>query len=407
MKKFVPKIRDGKILGQLSDDDELHIDATMVMRCQSVMGIIRDMGLPYTIDPQTSKMQKTDPIELDAKGNRNRGQPVYMSRLPYNFSRDDLRLILGDSSQRLKVITACTDFQIDSGSKHVIPFYLCAEEINSQTFSVNIEAVTTVIKDKQKRRWRQALYPMIHVSKDLLSDAMSIRYMVSSYASLEIQPHIGGFYLMVDGLDFSTAQVDELRGILQAVRMLSEYGDVRVVGINAFGYAALLMGASCITSGLDGGESVSVKSWSQDRRPYAPPTRSYIREIFHYVVDDHLNPNYVCACIVCGGSSPATKGASDKKSHLFYCRKGNIEHVFGATDGFAGRLRNLLALYRSGAIGREPIFNSAGLQLRGRDVFRSVNRWLEALANAEAINSIPESERQLDNILMNDIDGLT
>lgn len=389
MKKFIPKLTDYSLLDVSTG--EFFIDADLVLRSHKLFAKAANKFLNYTIDPRTNRLPFTTTKSME--------------ELPYYFPKTDLNKILNDSSLRLhSLITPCIDFQIENGSKRLLPPYFYTEDVTSQTFNINIENITNVIKYIEQLEAEFDIFPVINFSANLLSDPNLLRYITSMYLSDEFEQHIKGFYLMIDGFDANWASEQELIGLLQIIKSLSKK-ELYVISINAFGYAALLLGANGFISGLTSSERVSVENWkldSEERKKIRPRASrfTYMPEIFSYIDEYELKQmGYTCDCSICRNSLP--QKLSDKKKHFYACRTRDINAIF--TGDFHENLSNLKKLYLDGKKKAVQMISNRQTTRTQGVLISPINKWLSVLDRAEEIEEQEKAEDVLKNILK-DID---
>ncbi len=382
MKKFIPKLIDKSLIGL--NLDEFFVDADVVLRCHKLFAKMSSETPQYTIDPKTSRMQ----FEITKD----------MEDLSYFIPKDEIQNILDNSAERLhRLITPCIEFQIEKGSQHIIPPYFYTDDITSQIFNVNIENITNTIKYFENKKLNlPPIYPAIHLPKNILTNETALRYVISSYTDKNIAPYIKGFYIMIDGLKCDKSDEEELAGYLKLLRSLFGY-DVRMVSLDAFGYAGLLIGASTLISGLAQQEYTSINNWSKSTTRGRGQEYTYMPEIFAYLSEIELESiNYKCSCNQCNKQLPHT--ASEKKKHFYHCRVRDLENI-SDTDFHKG-LAKLNNLYSQGLITAKKFITEELTLRKSSDIVSPIKRWLTVLTQAEDIYNLPQAEEELEKLLL-------
>lgn len=386
MIRFIPKFKDGSLLN--TTIDEFIVGADIVVGNEKSFNNIANQITDYTIDPVTNRL----PFK----------STTWLEKLPYFVDKTELNSILSNSSERLhKLIVPCVEFQIEKKSKRIIPPYFHVEDVTSQTFNINIENISTVIKYKEKNKLDFDIYPVINITANILNDDNLIRFIASLYLSDVIIDHIKGFYLQIEGLHGNTSESPELIGLLKLVKALSQK-EVHILNINSFGYLTFLVGAISISSGLASSENVSVESWKDGGNARPRPWKFiYVPEIFGYVDEIELQKmNYTCSCEYCNGSLPKT--VEDKKRHFLSCKQRDVNSISQTNPSLRVEfIKRMLGEARDKA---NSMINNRQTSKTASFLVSPITKWIGILDVIDEINKQEEAQDLLNKIL-NDIDS--
>lgn len=178
------------------------------------------------------------------------------------------------------------------------PYFLYSPSFTAESISTKLNNTILTYCHSQKEKWGD-IYPMLFILKDHLNtkfidDILSIK-----------KYDFPGYCIWIEGFDEREATEEQIRGLVNLVKKLSE-GDKRVVMLYG-GFFSLILyyfGMTCVCHGLAYGEARKISAYArQDSGP--APIRYYIRELHSFLTLENAlvilrkRRDLICDCPIC------------------------------------------------------------------------------------------------------------
>lgn len=313
---YIPKVQDSTI----SEIPDLHLPAVLIdsphiaWRPKSAKDVKKVSDL-LIVDPVTHCI-----LYKDASEGKN------FQKLPYPQKVEPETLYSDAAFRNEKIVAPCIEDQINKGADLIISPYFFAEDTDDTKFGTNITMISESIKYLTDLSISKPLFAMIAIGSTALDRPIVTGYIADRY-SVDLNDHLAGYFIVVNDLDCKQQDGSKLFGLAKLVFQLSKEKYVFVKRIGAFGEVLSAIGGSGFISGLEIGETFSVKVLEKKPDKFGQKTnRIYIPELFDYVNDVEAQKiGYKCNCIACKGSLASDR--QTKKLHYLYTRLDTMEKL--------------------------------------------------------------------------------
>jgi hypothetical protein len=325
---FIPKIIDSTILDIGTSFPALLMESPHVEWRPGVHEIAIKATDLLIIDPVTSHLLYPDA----------RKKPSY-KKLPYPEDINPEVLFSSQTDRFEKIIVPSVDDQIKKQANVIIAPYFYAVDTDDFKFTLNLTLLSETIKYLEKNGINLPIIANISIGKESLHRAPVLKYIIDLYK--DNKDKLLGYLICINDLNPEKADLDQLNGLSYLVFNLSGEKHVFVKYIGGFGEVLSAIGATGISSGLDGGEIFSIKNYESGTKGFGRKGGwTYVSELFDHINDTELKKiGYSCSCPFCNGGLPASK--KNKKLHYLYkkieamkiqenhTREENIDHMIG------------------------------------------------------------------------------
>lgn len=348
---YIPKVQDSTI----TEIPDLHLPAVLIdsqhiaWRPKSPKDVKKISDL-LIVDPSTHCI-----LYKDAREGKN------FQKLPYPQNVEPETLYSDATFRNDKIVAPCIEDQINKGADLIISPYFFAEDTDDTKFGTNITMISESIKYMNDHSISKPLFAMIAIGSTALDRPIVTRYIADRY-SVDFKDYLTGYFIVVNDLDCKQQDGSKLLGLAKLVFQLSKEKYIFVKRIGAFGEVLCAIGGSGFISGLEIGETFSVKVLEKKPDKFGQKTnRIYIPELFDYVNDVEAQKiGYKCNCRACKGSLVSDR--QTKKLHYLYTRLDTMEKLQNLDRN--GRV-NLLISRLDSAFKMASTYNSKhGLSLK-------------------------------------------
>lgn len=304
---FIPKISDTKLFDEYEHIPAILMEAHHTKWRPNLLSYIRNKVDFFILDPATYRMTFPRAREINS-----------FKKLPYCFDLDEQRFYSDADYRNNNFLIPCIEYQIEKGSDIVIAPYLFSRSTEDLEFSTNITMISESIGYLTDKSINKPLFAMITLDCNVLAKPNSINFLIESYVT-DFEKYIDGYFILIDSLDCKKADLNQIFELAKMVNQLSENKYVFLKQIGGFGEILCAIGASGFISGLDMGETFSLKYLERKREGFGTHKRIFIPELFTYVHEEVAREiNYKCTCSFCNGSLQTS--TPEKKIHYFTCK---------------------------------------------------------------------------------------
>lgn len=305
---FLPKIKDTTIFNSDIDIQGVLLEAHHSQWRSNIIPAIKEKEIFFILDPVTHILMF-----------KNSREKTNFKKLPYGI-KHDFEKLFGDSNYRNnKLVIPCLDFQIEKDSDIVIAPYLFSDNPWDTMFSINLTMIAESKKYLDDLNIDKPLFAMITLAPHVLEKHTTVNYIADRYLD-EFMDYLDGFFLLINNLDCRKSDYSQLIGLSRLVHQLSETKHVFVKQIGSFGKVLCALGLAGFISGINSGETFSLKNLERDVKYFKKHNRTYIPELFIYINEDAAKKiNYKCECNFCNGTTLNTS-SSIQNDHYLHCK---------------------------------------------------------------------------------------
>lgn len=304
---FVPKVQDAAFLSYGISFPMIMMDAHHVEWHKKAAAAVKNSCEVFVIDPVTHRL-----VYKDAQKTKS------FAALPYP-KNIDIEEIYSNATLRIdSLVKPVIDYQIQNGADIIIPPYLFAETTDDSRFTLNLTLLADTINYLSDNEIDLPVFAMITAASYTLSSPAKVNYIVDRYL-LDFENKLGGFFILIDGINYKKSDPSELFGLAKMVYQLSKTGKVFVKRIGAFGEILCSLGATGFISGINTAQSFNVQYLEDEPEGFKRLKKTYVPEIFDYLNDEAIKVvGYKCDCNTCNGSCPISH--EEKSKHFLSTR---------------------------------------------------------------------------------------
>lgn len=306
---FFPKIKDTTLFNLDTDVKGVLLEAHYSKWRSNIIPAIKEKRVLFILDPVTHMLM--------FKSARDK---VNYKRLPYTIE-PDLEKFYSDSTYRNnKFLIPCLNYQLEKDSDIIIAPYLFSDNPWDTIFSINLTMIAESKKYLDDLNITKPLFAMITFNSNVLEKPTVVNYIVDRYND-ESMSYLNGYFILIDNLDCKKSDYSQLFGLAKLVNQLSNNKYVFLKQIGGFGEILCAIGLTGFISGLNIGETFSLKYIEKNVEYFKKHKRVYIPELFTYInEEDARKINYRCNCSFCNGTFNTS--SNFQNNHYLSCKIG-------------------------------------------------------------------------------------
>jgi len=348
---FLPKIKDTALFNLDTDVKGVLLEAHYAQWRSNIIPAIKEKGVFFILDPATHML-----MFKSARGKVN------YKKLPYAIEPDFEKFYSDSSYRNNEFLIPCLKYQIEKDPDIIIAPYLFSDNPWDTIFSINLTMIAESKKYLYDLNIVKPLFAMITFNPHVLEKPTVVNYIVDRYID-ESMDYLNGYFILIDNLDCKKSDCSQLIGLAKLVNQLSDNKYVFLKQIGGFGEILCAVGLTGFISGLNTGETFSLKYLETNVEYFKKHNRVYIPELFTYInEEDARKINYKCNCSFCNGTF---KTSSDSQNnHYLNCkiritndlskldRTGKINYMISKLE----EAEEFSAVYRRKVIGFNPTY---------------------------------------------------